>query len=157
MLYRRASARDLNAGEGIALSPLIDCVFLLLIFFLVTTMLKRKETLIPITMPDATSALAAEANEEVLVIGVEEDGAFLEPAGRDRFGALSYRAGGSLVEYLDALLNREGPGILKNPIRLDIARDTPFQLTIDILDACKLRGFENVSVKIRQPFEEGTP
>jgi biopolymer transport protein ExbD len=157
VLYRRANARDLNAGEGIALSPLIDCVFLLLIFFLVTTMLKRKETLIPITMPDATSALAAEAEEDGLVIGVDAEGAFLEPAGRDRYGALSYRSGGSLEEYLDALLTREGPAVLEKPIRLEIARDTPFQQTINVLDACKLRGFENVSVKIRQPFEEGAP
>ncbi|MBU0679288.1 MAG: biopolymer transporter ExbD [Verrucomicrobia bacterium] len=138
----------------VPLSPLIDCVFLLLIFFLVTTMLKRKETMIPITMPDSSSALSAEARDDTLIIGLSGDGAFLEPAGRDRFGALSYQGGTTLDQYLDRLARDIGPEVLLRPIRFDIARETPFQRTIDALDICKLRGFMNVSVKIRQPFEE---
>ena len=51
MMYRNKARIELNDQSDIPLSPLIDCVFLLLIFFLVTTMLKRKETIIPVTMP----------------------------------------------------------------------------------------------------------
>jgi len=153
MLYRNKARIELNDQSDIPLSPLIDCVFLLLIFFLVTTMLKRKETIIPVTMPDATSSLYAEANEDVLVIGLDEAGSFLEPITRDHFGSLKYRQDRSLEAYLDDLINREGPAALHKPLRFDIARKTPFQKTIDALDTCTLRGFRNVSVKIRQPFE----
>lgn len=150
MLYR--SHRNQASGgddAGIPLSPLIDCVFLLLIFFLVTTMLKRKETIIPVTMPDATSALSSEAREDVLVIGLAADGSFLEPGSRDRYGVLAYHAGRALDVYLDDLLRERGPDALRTPVRFDVDRNTPFQKTIDALDACKLRGFENVSVKLR--------
>jgi len=152
MLHRRSQYLETADDSGIAMSPLIDCVFLLLIFFLVTTMLKRKETIIPVSMPAATSSLSAEAREDVLVIGLAADGAFLEPDGRDRFGAQSYRAGRTLEDYLGDLLRERGPDALRIPLRFDVARETPFQKTIDALDVCKLRGFTNVSVKIRQPF-----
>ena len=36
----------------VQMSPLIDCVFLLLIFFLVTTMMKKWEMQIPLTYND---------------------------------------------------------------------------------------------------------
>lgn len=154
MLFRRQSRPGTADDSGIAMSPLIDCVFLLLIFFLVTTMLKRKETIIPVSIPAATSSLSAEAREDVLVIGLAADGTFLEPAGRDRYGAQSYRAGRPLEDYLESLLQARGSAALRTPLRFDVARETPFQKTIDALDACKLRGFTNVSVKIRQPFGE---
>ena len=35
----------------VQMSPLIDCVFLLLIFFLVTTMMKKWEMQIPLSLP----------------------------------------------------------------------------------------------------------
>jgi biopolymer transport protein ExbD len=149
MMYRNKSRIELSDNCNIPLSPLIDCVFLLLIFFLVTTMLKRKETIIPVTMPDATSSLFAEANDDVVVIGLDESGAFLEPFNRDRYGSLTYRQNRSLEVYLDDLINREGPAAFEKSLRFDIARETPFQKTIDALDTCTLRGFGNVSVKIR--------
>lgn len=151
MLYRRPSTSAGLAEEvGVPLSPLIDCVFLLLIFFLVTTMLKRKETIIPVTMPEATSSLSAEAREEVQAIGLEADGRFMAPSGRDRYGALAFAEGGSLESYLDELARTRGT---QTPLRFDVHRDTPFQKTVDALDTCKLRGFTNVSVKLRPPAE----
>ena len=42
----------------VEMTPLIDCVFLLLIFFLVTTMLKKLEKQIPVVLPDPTLSLA---------------------------------------------------------------------------------------------------
>lgn len=143
--------RDRPDNTGIPLSPLIDCVFLLLIFFLVTTMLKRKETMIVVAMPDAASSLSSTAREDVLVIGLDEAGALLIPDGTDPYGALSYRPGGELAAHLDALLATD-PAVTKKPLRLDVARPTPFQKTIDAIDACKARGFTAVSVNVRQPF-----
>lgn len=151
MLYRRQSkSAGLTEEVGVPLSPLIDCVFLLLIFFLVTTMLKRKETIIPVRMPDAASSLSAEAHEEAQAIGLAADGRFLVPAGRDRFGAITFAEGAPLEAYLDELARAHGRHI---PLRFDVHRDTPFQKTVDALDTCKLQGFTNVSVKISQPFE----
>lgn len=146
---RKLRIPGLEDDLGIPLSPLIDCVFLLLIFFLVTSMLKRRETILAVALPDATSSLRATAHEDILVIGLDEAGAFLEPEGRDPYGALAYRKGSSLEGYLDRLAAAERPAAL----RIEAARNTPFQKTIDALDICALRGFTNVSVRIRAPEE----
>jgi len=135
---------------AIPLSPLIDCVFLLLIFFLATTMLKRKESIIPVVMPDATSALAEEAREDLLVIGLDRDGNLLIPTGRDKYGSLVYKPGASIEQYLDKLIAVAGAPATSKPLRLDVERALPFQKTIDAIDAAKARGFANVTVKIRQ-------
>jgi biopolymer transport protein ExbD len=140
---------DITDDTGIAFSPLIDCVFLLLIFFLVTTMLKRKETILPVVLPDASSSLSAQAREDVLVIGLDPQGKFLEPAQRDPYGALTYHENRTLDRYLDDLIAETGPAVFARPVRFDVARDTPFQKTIDALDAIKRRGFLHVSVKSR--------
>jgi biopolymer transport protein ExbD len=150
---RRRHRRALLADDaiGIPLSPLIDCVFLLLIFFLVTTMLKRKETLIPVELPDATSAVAAEAREIVTVLGLDVDGRLLQPSGRDRFGAVRFQPAGDLAAYLDALIEQDGNTAVTRPLHFDVHRDTPFQKTLDALDAAHARGFRQVSVKLFAP------
>lgn len=43
---------DEEEKVDIQMSPLIDCVFLLLIFFLVTTMMKKWEMQIPLSLPE---------------------------------------------------------------------------------------------------------
>ena len=53
----------------VQMSPLIDCVFLLLIFFLVTTMMKKWEMQIPLTLPTMTSSLSTtRAGEEAVTV-----------------------------------------------------------------------------------------
>ena len=57
----------------VQMSPLIDCVFLLLIFFLVTTMMKKWEMQIPLTLPTMTSSLSTtRAGKEAVIIAVDE-------------------------------------------------------------------------------------
>lgn len=155
MLYRRS--RGIHGADeepAIPLSPLIDCVFLLLIFFLATTMLKRKESIIPVVIPDATSSLAEEAREDQLVIGLDRDGGLLIPTGRDKYGSLTYKQGAGIDQYLDELIAAEGEGTTGRPLRLDVERSLPFQKTIDAIDTAKSRGFDNVSIKIRETTEK---
>jgi hypothetical protein len=66
---------------------------------------------------------------------------------------LTYRAGRSLEVYLEDLL----PGTAAWPRARRCGWMSParrrFKKPSDALDVCKVRGFTNVSVKIRQPFE----
>lgn len=71
---RRKRRLDTGDSAEVPMSPLIDCVFLLLIFFLVTSMLKRKEMLIPIQLPDQTAAVADTPEDNILIIGLDEEG-----------------------------------------------------------------------------------
>lgn len=147
---RQRRASPFGDTTGIPLSPLIDCVFLLLIFFLVTTMLKRKETMIVVAVPDAASSLSAEAREDTLVIGLAEDGRLLLPSGRDPYGAMAFTATPTIEPLLSDERNRSGT---RRPVRLEVARATPFQETIDLLDTITAAGFTNVTVKLREPHE----
>ena len=73
---RRNGGKRQDDQAGVDLSPLIDCVFLLLIFFLVTTMFKKFEHQIPIRMPDITSSLAEASQEDVFQVGMSAAGRF---------------------------------------------------------------------------------
>ena len=59
---------DEEEKVDIQMSPLIDCVFLLLIFFLVTTMMKKWEMQIPLSLPEMTSSLSTTRSGENTVI-----------------------------------------------------------------------------------------
>jgi len=56
-----------SGGEAeVMLSPLIDCVFLLLIFFLVTSIIKRYERQIPVTLADPTASVSRRAGHRAV-------------------------------------------------------------------------------------------
>lgn len=129
------------------LSPLIDCVFLLLIFFLVTTMLKKLEKQIPVVLPDYTSALAPIAESEVIIYAMDDSGEILRANGASRtMQGLSYSPVASFIEDLKSVAQTHGTGV---GIRLDADREVPVQRVIDALDTLALQGFEQVGVRLR--------
>lgn len=69
----RALQQD-EAGFDMPLTPLIDIVFLLLIFFLVATTFATREVDHRIRLPEAAEAGAAESLPEVLVVNLRADG-----------------------------------------------------------------------------------
>ncbi|MHC4921682.1 MAG: ExbD/TolR family protein, partial [Planctomycetota bacterium] len=58
---------------GINLTPLIDVVFLLLIFFLTATTFSREEVEMDLELPEAASGEPA-AGEQTIVINIGRDG-----------------------------------------------------------------------------------
>ena len=135
---------------SVEMSPLIDCVFLLLIFFLVTTMIKRKEQLIPITLPDSSSAVSITPTDRTLIIGLDVNGFYYKTTGAvNNEGAIQYRRVDDLAVHLHGLIAEHGQGVLERPLRIDADRNTPFQTAVDAVDICKLQGFTNVGLKTR--------
>ncbi len=138
---------DVNTDDdaGVPLSPLIDCVFLLLIFFLVTTMLKKWETQIPVTMPDITTSLSDEANDDIYRIALDRQGNSYREAGRDGHGFVLYAPVSNLTAFLKDLANHREPS---RPLRLMAQRETRFETVIQTIDTCQLQGFDNVDLKL---------
>ena len=60
----------------ISMSPLIDCVFLLLIFFLVSTMTKKENKDVDIDLPESISAEKRLPTDNQVVIGIDKKGSF---------------------------------------------------------------------------------
>ena len=70
----------------VQMSPLIDCVFLLLIFFLVTTMMKRWEPQIPLSVPPMSASLAAtRTSAESVILSVDASGRVYHVTGHDAY------------------------------------------------------------------------
>ena len=70
-MQRTTIEEDLE-GERLNITPMIDCVFLLLIFFMVTTVFKQPHTL-KVELPEARESTIVE--EKKLVASVDRGGA----------------------------------------------------------------------------------
>jgi len=151
MGMRRRRAETADDEAEVPMSPLIDCVFLLLIFFLVTSVLKRKEKQIQVDLPDGTASVAVSAAEELIFIGLDAQGDPTRPAeSRDKDGSFIWLPVPNLASHLKSLVGNKGAAVLDQPLQINAHREAPFQKAIDALDLCKLQGFSRVSVKTRQ-------
>ena len=130
-MRRFRHARSTSNGAEINLSPLIDVVFLLLIFFIVTTVFVE-ETGIQVSKPRAASS--EDLEKHAILLAVTSDGRVYQ-GGRE-IGLDGVRAVvGALLESDPAT-----PVI----VRADAAART--QTTVRVIDAAKLAGAESVSL-----------
>ncbi len=129
---RRANKKNLELN----MAPLIDMVFILLIFFLVTTSFV-KETGIDISRPSATTAVAK--TKSTILIGVTKD----NTVHLDR-REIDVRAVRTNVERSMAE-NPEGAVVIVAD------QESRTGLVIAVMDACKLAGAENVSIAASLP------
>ncbi len=65
------------AYGNINMTPMIDCVFLLLIFFLVATRFEELEREMPIVLPQASEAMPLTSKPKELFVNVDEQGKFI--------------------------------------------------------------------------------
>ena len=123
---------DMGTAEhaDINLSPLVDMVFLLLIFFMVTTVFVE-ETGVDVQKPQAASAERLE--KESILIAITSGGRIVY-GGRD-VGINGVRG---LVSRL--LETRAMPVILLADASADAG------ILVDVIDECKLAGAERVSI-----------
>ena len=139
MINVRQSYRGTNKTADINMAPLIDLVFLLLIFFMVTTSFV-KETGIDVHRPMASTATLKEKGS--ILIGVSADGRiFLE---KKQIDVRSVRAH---VERCVAE-NPEGAVV----VVADKASHTG--VVIKVMDQCRLAGALNVSIAASKPDGE---
>ena len=140
MINVRQSLRRSSKTKGINMAPLIDMVFILLIFFMVTTSFV-KETGIDVQRPTASTAALKEKGN--ILIGVSADGlVFLD---RKQIDIRSVRAH---VERCVAE-NPEGAVV----IVADKASHTG--VVIQVMDQCRLAGATNVSIAALKLHGEG--
>lgn len=118
-------------GEGdIDMSPLIDCVFILLIFFIVTTVFVE-ETGVEVDKPQAASASQLEKNSILLAITANGEVVY---GGRE-LGANNVRA------LVKRMLQKEDM-----PIIIQADKDAKSSILVRVIDEAKLGGATKVSV-----------
>lgn len=126
----RESTSDDGSEGGIDMSPMIDCVFILLIFFIVTTTFVE-ETGVEVDKPQAASAVRLEKTS--ILIALTSNGEVVY-GGRD-IG----------ISGIQPLVKRM---LQKEDVPVIIQADTASQsgLLVRIIDEAKLAGATKVSV-----------
>lgn len=139
MKFRRQRTED----EGINLTPLIDVVFLLLIFFMVSTTF-TKRTQLSVDLPEAVGEKNSEAPRQIEIM-ISADGSY---AVNDQ--ALV----NNKVETLKAAITKLAEGDTKIPLVITADAKTPHQAVVQAMDAAGQLGFAHLSITTRQPDPE---
>ena len=140
--------RDRDFGS---MTAMIDVVFLLLIFFVVTASSQIREAFLPTDM-QKSGAVQSEVTapvEDAPTVDVWLKLNFNAATGEtavDMNGTV-YQDLGDLKAQLRALAEF-GP---ENPVILDIGGDVPLGDVVDVYDTCQAAGFESVSFAADPP------
>jgi len=118
----------------IQMTSLIDCVFLLLIFFLVSSQMKKVEKELPIVLPQASAVRQVKEMPDMTTVSV------------DKFGEIYVNSQPVGAEGLRARLReaaREHPDM-----RIRISGDVyaPFRSIVQVLDTCQGEGLNIIGI-----------
>lgn len=127
---------------GVNLTPLIDIVFLLLIFFMVSTSFTR-ETQLQIDLPEADGQ-AMESDGEVMTLLVNRGGAY----------AINGRAlAASDKETLQKGLQLEAEGDFQQSLLIVADANATHQSVVTAMDVAGRLGFVNLRISTQEPEE----
>jgi len=127
----------------INLTPLIDVVFLLLIFFMVTTTFTR-ETRLAVNLPEAEATAAEPAPDQIEVM-VSQTG---------RYSINNVLLADNTSATLQAQLLEVAAGNRQQTILLVADAEASHQAVITAMDAIGQAGFSGFSIATREPGEE---
>ncbi len=128
--FRDAGADDEGGEAGIDMSPLIDCVFILLIFFIVTTTFVE-ETGVEVDKPQAASASQLEKTSILIALTAK--------------GEVVYGGRNIGISGVQPLVRRM---LQKEDVPVIIQADTasPSGMLVRLVDEAKLGGAQRVNV-----------
>jgi biopolymer transport protein ExbD len=129
-------ARD-DEDVKVQMEPLIDCMFLLLIFFLVATTLKTIEEELDIELPRADAAVEAPVEEDTLVISLDRDGVFYLGADPVSPGAL-----------LNRIKKESDESRGQRKVKINGDRKVPFQSVVEVFELCRIGQLNNIAVHV---------
>ena len=124
------------------LTPLIDIVFLLLIFFMVTTSFSR-ETRLLVSLPEASGS-AENATESIEVLVDKEGG----------YAINGRRLVNAEVDSLVRGLELESGGDVSLLVVLVADAEVQHQSVVSVMEAIGRAGFTSLSIATREPIEK---
>jgi biopolymer transport protein ExbD len=131
-------------SPDINLTPLIDVVFLLLIFFMVSTTFD-KESRIKVELPQAATQDEKVETGKTLDITVDVQG---------RFYVNQREVINTDIETLKRAIEKAAKGQHDLPVIIMADANAPYQAVITVMDAASQLGFVNMTFPTRQPVAE---
>lgn len=132
--------RQRNAEVTVNVTPLIDVVFLLLIFFMVSTTF-TKETHLSLNLPEASGEPQPELVKQ-LELFIDANGQMMI---NDRSLVSSH------IDIIKKALLELSAGDVSMPLVITADAQTPHQAVISAMDAAGQAGFSKLSLTTRQP------
>lgn len=131
---------DLREDESIEvqMAPLIDCVFLLLIFFLVATTLKKIDEELPLELPASAAAIQVQQPDQYTVLSIDKDHNIYVDGTPVSLG------------LLQSTLRRRAQTDPSSKVRLDVDENVPFRRVMEILDIIRFENLKNVGINTRK-------
>ncbi len=130
-MLRRSRTETEEAVSEINIGPLIDIVFILLIFFVITTNFTR-QTGLDVSKPQAKSAVSL--GQKTVLIGISRDGT-IHAFGRQ-----------IAMENVKTLISQE---VAKRPemsVVIVADNDAAIGKAVSVMDQCALAGVQKVSI-----------
>lgn len=116
------------------MTPLIDVVFLLLIFFMVSTTFD-KQTHLKVDLPEASTVAPTETDDDRINLTIDAGGHFYV---NDR------EVINTDVDTLKRALEKAAKGNLSLPVIITVDRNSPFQTTMTAMDAAAQAGLSQL-------------
>jgi len=129
----RAAEED-EGERGVPLAPMVDILFLLMVFLLSLYALSKAERQLTIALPHAESAGPIRRGLHDLLVNVRADGALI----------LNGRQ--VSIEEFESTLDRLSSKFPADTVVVRADGGTPHRRFVSVLDACRKHGVKNVSV-----------
>ena len=124
-------AKATDSSPAIELTPVIDIVFLLLIFFLVATTFQQTEREMQIALPEAESGGPITVSLRELVVNIQSDGSVIV-------------AGRSVdLEDLRTIVRDAVEANPEQKVTVRADKSATYDRVVGVLDACKAAGIQD--------------
>ena len=131
-------ARKPQENPALDMPPMIDVVFELIIFFVVTIQQEDIFTKLNANRPAPASGSASESSDTTVTIEIGK--------GRDANGVLVYNKLEVRRQELDQNLREVARTSTKTPIVVKCTEDSPHKALVDVLDICYRNKLFSVSI-----------
>lgn len=121
------------------LAPMIDIVFLLLIFFIVTWQYTRSETELSVSVPTAEEGVQKNRSRGEIIINILAD------------GSLKVEGGGVNLLQLRDKLTAVAKQFKNQPVRIRGDGNVNYQRIVEVIDTCQKSGIWNISFATQRP------
>jgi biopolymer transport protein ExbD len=119
---------------GFQLAPMVDIMFLLLIFFMVSSIYYQLEKNLEVKVPKAESGVSSERTAGELIINVDKKGGYYVNNIKQSIEAIESLLG-------DVLKDHDGTPVI---IRCD--KEAPHKFFVKVFDVCQKLGIQDIRI-----------
>ncbi len=127
------------------MTAMMDVVFLLLCFFITSTVFAQWEYQVDLTLPTAKSGEMPKRLPGEIILNVSQEG--IVTVNQRTFQG----------ESLEKLLRQVASYLPGQPVIVRADRDTPYSAFMKVVDACRLAGISNLSLATAEEAEVDAP